>query len=121
MTQADWLTLVLKAGLVSGFISLAGWVVQYTVLTRGRWTRNPIGRTLVAKTALIAALFVPTALTLFFRLNRADSLLVGWLDAGLIGLVSPVMVWRMAAFARLHRQDRLPSNGNDGGGSDGAS
>lgn len=112
MTQAGWLILVLKVALISGFCSLAAWVVLYSVLAP--WWKNPIGRTLVAKTALIAALFVPSILGLFFHLGRQDSYIVGWIDVGLIGLVTPVMLWRSAVWWKLHRAGRLPRNGNDG-------
>jgi hypothetical protein len=113
VTQAAWLVLALKAALVSGFLSLAGWVGLYSALAD--WWRNPIGRTLVAKTALIALLFIPTALSLFFNLNRLDSYIAGWTDAALIGLVSPVMWWRSAVWWRLHRAGRLTGNEEDGG------
>jgi hypothetical protein len=112
MSQASWLILALKVALISGFVSLAGWVVLYTALAR--WWTNPIGRTLVAKTALIAALFVPSILGLFFHLGRQDSWVVGWVDTGLIGLVTPVMLWRSAVWLRLHKAGRLPRNGHDG-------
>lgn len=116
MTQASWLTLAFKVALISGFCSLAGWVALYSFLAA--WWRNPIGRTLVAKTALIALLFVPTALSLFFHLSRLDSYIAGWADAGLIGLVTPVMLWRSAVWWKLHRAGRLPRNGHDGNAGD---
>jgi hypothetical protein len=112
VTQAQWLTLALKVALIAGFASLAGWVILYSLLAS--WRASPIGRTLVAKTTLIALLFVPTALSLFFRLNRLDSYIAGWVDASLIGLVSPVMWWRSLVWWRLHKAGRLPRDGNDG-------
>ena len=99
------LVLVLKIGLISGFLSLIGWIAVYTWLAP--WWRNPVGRTLVSKTALIAALFVPSILSLFFDLNRSDSILVGWIDAALIWLVTPVMIWRIAVWLRLHKAGEL--------------
>lgn len=113
MTQAAWLILAFKVTVIAGFVSLAGWVALYSFLAD--WWRNPIGRTLVAKTALIALLFIPTALSLFFKLSRIGSYIAGWVDVGLIGLVTPVMLWRSVIWVRLHRAGRLPSNGNDGG------
>jgi hypothetical protein len=99
------LILVLKIGLITGFVSLTGWIAVYTWLAP--WWRNPVGRTLVTKTALIAALFVPSILSLFFNLNRLDSVIVGWIDAGLIWLVTPVMIWRSAVWIKLHRAGKL--------------
>jgi hypothetical protein len=111
VTQASWLALALKVALISGFVSLAGWIILYTALAP--WWRNPIGRTLVAKTTLIALLFIPTSLSLFFNLSRLDSLIVGWIDMGLIGLVSPVMAWRSVVWWRLYRAGRLPRDDRD--------
>jgi hypothetical protein len=111
VTQSQWLTLALQVALIAGFCSLAGWVALYSVLAK--WWTNPVGRTLVAKTTLIALLFIPTALSLFFHLSRTDSYATGWVDAGLIGLVSPVMWWRCRVWVKLHRAGRLPRGGDD--------
>jgi hypothetical protein len=111
MTQAAWLTLVLKIGLISGFCSLAGWIALYTFLAP--WWRNPVGRTLVIKTFLIAFLFIPSIFSLFFHLNKGDSYLVGWIDAGLIMSVTPVMLWRCLVWLKLHAAGKLPRNGHD--------
>ena len=116
MTQEAWIVLCLKIALVSGFVSLAGWIALYTALAP--WYRNPIGRTLVAKTALVAAMFVPSILSLFFHLSRKGSLVAGWVDVVLIGLVAPVMWWRCLVWVRLHKAGRLPRNGNDGDDTD---
>jgi hypothetical protein len=112
MTQASWLVLALKIALIAGFCSLAGWVVLYSFLAA--WWRNPIGRTLVAKTTLIAGLFVPSILSLFFRLNRLDSYVAGWVDVALIGLVTPVMGWRCYVWVKLHRAGSLSRDDGEG-------
>lgn len=114
MTQQQWIILVFKVALIAGFASLVGWVALYTKLAR--WWRTPLGWTLVTKTMLIAAMFVPSILSLFFRLNRLDSYIAGWVDAGLIGLVTPVMVWRSVVWVRLHRAGELHGAEADGGG-----
>jgi hypothetical protein len=107
-----WLILAVRVALIAGFCSLAGWAVLYTVLAP--WWRDPIGRTLVTKTALVALLFVPSILATFFRLSVHDSYIVGWVDVGLIGLVTPVMIWRSAVWLRLHRAGRLPRDSRGG-------
>jgi hypothetical protein len=112
VTQDQALILAFRVALISGFVSLAAWIVLYSVLAK--WWANPIGRTLVRLAALTALLYVPTILSLFFELNRLDSRLVGWIDAGLIALVTPEMLWRCVVWWRLHRAGRLPQNGNDG-------
>ena len=113
MTQDQWQILAFKVALIAGFCALAGWIVLYSLLAD--WLHNPIGRTLVAKTTLIATLFIPTALSLFFHLNRLDSRLVGWIDFALIALVTPVMLWRSAVWWRLHRAGQLPQDGDGSG------
>jgi hypothetical protein len=119
VTQGAVIVLLLKIVLVSGFISLTAWVAVYRRLTRGGWRRSPIGRTLVAESLVIAALFIPTALSLFFNLNRFDSRVAGWADVALIGLVTPIMCWRIAVWVRLGRLGRLPRTGRGGEDSDG--
>lgn len=123
MMQDHLILLLLKAGLISGFTSLMTWVAVYTWLTRGGAWRNPVGQTLVIKTLLIAALFVPQILSLFFHLNRFDSRMAAWADVTLIGLVTPVMIWRTVVWVRLSRGDRGRDRaaGRQGGASPGDS
>lgn len=103
MTQADWIVLALKIVCVAGFVSLATWVVQYSRYTAA-W-RNPIGRTLMVKTSLIALLLIPTTLSLFFHFSRLTSYAAGWIDVVLIGAITPVMTWRMLVWRKIHRQE----------------
>lgn len=85
-------------------MSLFAWVAIYTWLTKGGAWRNPIGQTLIVKTLLIAVLFVPQILSLFFQLNRLDSHIAAWVDVALIGLVTPIMIWRSAVWVKLSRK-----------------
>lgn len=111
MTQVQWIVLCLKIDLICGFLSLTGWIVLYSVLAK--WWTSPIGRTLVAKTALVAAMFVPSILASFFHLSRHDSMIAGWVDVALIGMVTPVMLWRSLVWVKLHRAGELPRDGED--------
>lgn len=97
-----------KITLVSGEVSLIGWIVLYSILAP--WWRNPIGRTLVAKTALIALIIVPSILGLFFHLTIAAHNYVAWIDIGLVGLITPVMIWRSAVWLKIYR---FHKNGKD--------
>ena len=105
MTQQQWIIFALKIVCVTGFASLAAWVVQYTRYTHGAAWRDPLGRTLVIKTSLIALLLVPTALSLFLHFNRLTSYVAGWVDVILIGAITPVMVWRILTWRRIHIND----------------
>jgi hypothetical protein len=104
LTQDQWIVVCLKIVLISGFLSLIAWVAIYSMLAD--WVHNSIGRTLVAKTLLIAGLFVPTILSLFFRFSRFTSHVAGWIDVTLIGLVTPVMLWRTIVWLRISRSSR---------------
>ena len=98
MTQADLLALLLKIGCITGFLSLTGWVVIYT--RYAKWWQDQIGRTLVIKTLLIAGLLISTTLSLFFPLNR---LIVSWIDAAGIAAITPVMIWRILVWRKVHK------------------
>lgn len=104
MTQEQAIILAFKIAVITGFLSLVGWVVVYTRLAK--WWKNAIGRTLVVKTLLIAALLVPTALSLFLRFNRLTSYVAGWVDVSLIGLITPVMIWRSVVWIKESRTDK---------------
>jgi hypothetical protein len=99
MSQDQWIALLLKIGLVAGVISIILWTAVYSRLAE--WWKHPVGRTLVVEAGLIGALFVPQILSLFFSLNRFDSLIAAWADVALIGLVTPVMLWRTIVFLRI--------------------
>lgn len=99
MTQEQVIILCLKVGLIAGFASIAVWVAVYSGLAK--WWTSSIGRTLVIEAVLIAGLFVPQILSLFFNLNRLDSRIAAWSDVALIGLVTPTMIWRTIVFLRM--------------------
>lgn len=109
------IVLLLKVFLISGFVMLAGWVIQYTWLTGGRNLRNPVGQTLVIKSLLVAATFLVIALSAFFPWFSAHPLVTGWIDVGLIGGVTPTMLWRCWVWWRLHRLGRLPQAARNAG------
>lgn len=104
MTQDAWIILAFKVVLLSGFISLVTWVVIYTRLTHwGAW-KDPIGRTLMAKSLLLALVLVPSILNLFFSFDRFTSHVAGWIDVVLIGAITPVMMWRSLVWLRVGRE-----------------
>lgn len=102
MTQEQLIILFLRIVLISGVVSILLFVAQYTRLAP--WWRQPVGRTIVVKDLLLVLLFIPTILSLFFSLNRLTSHLAAWLDVALIGLVTPVMVWRTWVWEKIHRR-----------------
>lgn len=105
MTQADWLILALKIACCYGFLSLTVWVIQYTRYTRWAAWHDPLGRTLMVKSLLIAGLLLVSILSLFLHLNRLTSEAAGWVDVALIGAVGPVMTWRILVWRKAHKHD----------------
>lgn len=90
--------------------SLAGclaWIAEYTV---NRGWRNSMGRTLLAKTTLLALLLLLSAMSLWFNLSRGTSIAVTWFGVLLLGLIGPVMAWRMVVFHRVSRAVRFCPN-----------
>jgi hypothetical protein len=114
LSQDALIVLLLKIGIIAGFVSLITWVAVYTRLTRGAAWRNPIGRTLMVKSLLIAMLLVPSGLSLFLRLNRFTSHVAAWADVVLIGAIAPVMLWRSAVWVRVSRRELDEEDGNGG-------
>jgi len=110
MTQLHLVTLLFKIGLISGFFSVLTWVVLYTCLAR--WWVTSIGWTLVVMKLLVAALFLVAGLGMIFPWFRNHPLATGWLDAVLVGLTTPAMLWRCAVWWRLHRAGKLPRDGS---------
>lgn len=105
MTQDQWIALAFKVVLISGFVALTAWVAVYIRLTRGAALKDPIGQTLIAKSLLLAAVLVPSTLSLFFTFSRWSSHLAGWIDVVLIGAITPVMWWRIAVWLKIHRSN----------------
>jgi hypothetical protein len=110
VTQIQLIDLLLRVFLISGFASIVLWVVLYSAWAK--WWKNVVGRTIVVKDVLIGLLLIPTSLSLFFNLSRLDSLTTAWADVVLIGLITPVMAWRIVSWSRLrhpregrHRED----------------
>lgn len=111
MTQMALIILLLKIFLITGFVSLAGWVGLYTWMTGGKVWASPLGQTLVIKSVLVAATFAAIALPAFVPWLHFHPLVMGWIDVGLIGAVTPVMLARSWIWVRLYRAGRLPRDG----------
>lgn len=109
MSQLEVIRLLFKITLISGFLSISAWIVVYTRLQK--WWHDEIGITLVAKSALIACLFVPSILALFFHLSAVTNELVGWIDVALIFAVTPVMIWRSVVWVKVSRPGKCATPG----------
>ena len=105
MKQDDLLILLFKIVLVADLVTLAVFIADYTRLTRwGAW-RNAIGRTILWKDVLLGAALAPSALSLFLHFNRLTSRIAGWVDVALFAAIAVAMVWRIAVFEKIHRNE----------------
>lgn len=102
MTQDQVIVLLLKIVLIADVLSIVAFIVTYGRLAP--FWRNPIGRTIVIKDALLVLVLLPSILSLFFQFNRLSSHIAAWLDIALLGLLVPVMLWRCAVWIRIHQQ-----------------
>lgn len=104
MTQDDAIILAFKAAEVSGLVTITFFIICYS--TWARWWSNQIGRTIVVKDLLLIVVFIPSVLSLFLDFNRLTSHIAAWTDIAMIGLISPVMIWRTVVFWRIHKAGR---------------
>jgi hypothetical protein len=116
VSQDQWITLCYKIAVVGALLTIPAFVLCYS--RWASWWRDPVGRTIVAKDLLLAFALIPVALSLFLQFSRLTSRVAAWTDIALIGLISPVMIWRIAVFWKLHRQGPR-TGGHPGRGSAG--
>lgn len=114
MTEDALILLCFRIVLIAAFISLTAFVVQYTRLAP--WWRDPLGRTIVIKSGLLALALVPSILSLFFNFSRRDSHVAAWLDIALFGAITPVMIWRIIIWQKIHTAAEGPASGRSPAG-----
>ena len=106
MSQDAWILLLFKIVIIADIAASLLFVADYTRLTRwGAWSReNPIGQTVIIKSLLLGAAFVPSALSLFLKFNRLTSHIAAWTDIALFAAIAGVLLWRIVVFERVHRE-----------------
>ena len=111
MTQDQLILLLLKIILIADVISIVAFVADYTRLAP--WWRNPVGRTIVTKDALLVLVLIPSILSMFFTFNRLSSHIAAWVDVVLLGSMAPVMLWRIVVWRRVQagKADEPPAGG----------
>lgn len=90
------IALLYKIVLTSNVAAILAFIVAYTRMAP--WWRDPIGRTIVIKDALLVLVLIPSVLSLFLNFNRVTSQIAAWGDLVLLGLITPVMLWRIQVF-----------------------
>lgn len=105
MTQDALILLLFKIVIIADIAASLLFVADYTRLTRwGAWSRsNPVGQTVIIKTLLLGAAFIPSALSLFLKFNRLTSHIAAWTDIALFAGIAVVLLWRVVVFERIHR------------------
>jgi hypothetical protein len=109
VTQDQWVIFWYKVVVIAGLLTIPAFVICYS--RWAVWWRDPVGRTIVAKDLLLAFALIPVGLSLFLSFSRLTSRVAAWTDIALIGLISPVMIWRIVVFWRLHRQGQRTRQG----------
>ena len=117
MSQDELILLLFKIVLIADVISVAGFVALYWKLSQGAMWRNEIGRTIAVKDILLIACLLPSILSLFAHFNRLTSHIAAWVDVVLFGALTPVMLWRIAVWRRIHKAGQLPADGGEEGDS----
>ena len=100
MTQDQMLLLGFKITLVAGEVAALLWLGVYTYLAK--WWENPIGATVTRFAIYIAALYVPSILSLFWHLSRLTRLVAGWFDMAVFAIVAVELFRRVPLWIRLH-------------------
>lgn len=100
MSQDDLLLLGFKITLIAGEVAALLWVAVYSYLAK--WWENPIGATVTRFAIYIAALYVPSILSLFFHLSRLTSIAAGWFDVALFAVVAVELLRRVPLWIRMH-------------------
>lgn len=102
MSQDGLLLLLLKVVLLAGAASTTAFIARYHQMTRGAVWHDELGKTIVIKDILLVLMLLPTILSLFFSFSRLTSHIAAWTDIVLFGLLTPVMLWRLAVWQRIH-------------------
>jgi hypothetical protein len=93
-------TLLFQLVIIADIVSITAFVLIYSKLAP--WWRNPIGRTIVIKDILLTLVLIPSALSLFLHFSRLTSEVASWLDIVLLGSITPVMLWRIRIWFKIH-------------------
>jgi hypothetical protein len=99
MTQDALIILLFKVVLLADVVSIAVFIGLYTAWAS--WWRNPIGRTIVAKSALLALALLPSVLSLFWHFSRLTSHIAAWSDIVIFALIAVVMGWRCIVWRKV--------------------
>jgi hypothetical protein len=102
MTQDQAIVLAFKVVIIAAEAGAIAFAVTYTILAP--WWRTGLGRTLVRLDLYLAAVLVPSILSLFFHFSRLTSHVAAWTDVAIFGLVAAELFRRIPMFIRLHRR-----------------
>lgn len=100
MSQDALLLLLFKITLIAGEAAALLWVAVYSYLAN--WRANPIGATVTRFALYLAAVYVPSILSLFFHLNRQTSRAAGWFDIAVFAVIAAELLHRIPLWVRMH-------------------
>jgi len=111
-TQAQYLVFTFKAVIILSLVSAITFVAQYTYYAP--WWRDHIGQRIVYETIGIVLLLIPSALSLFFHLNRLTSEVVAWYDCSMLGVVAGIIIWGIVVWKNERDYVQSSVRGQDG-------
>lgn len=97
-TQAEYTEFTYKVVILSSLISAVVFVAQYTYYAP--WWKDRIGQRIIYETIAIILLLIPSALSLFFNLNRLTSEIVAWYDASMLAAVAGIIIWGIVVWKK---------------------
>jgi hypothetical protein len=106
MAQQQLLILLLKIVIVADVVTVVAFAAIYTALAK--WWKDPIGRTIMTESVLLALLLLPSLLSFFVNFNRLTSEVSAWADVGLFALLAVAMAWRSYVWVKIHRAGKRP-------------
>lgn len=111
-TQLQYMIFTYKVVIIAGLVLSAAFVAQYTYYAA--WWRDKIGKRIVYETICIFLLLIPSALNLFFDLNRVTSTVIAWYDAALLGTVACIVGWGIVVWKKERELVKSSTGVRDG-------
>ena len=111
MSQDEVIILLFKIVLLANIAAILAFTGIYTRFAP--WWKNIIGRSIVILDLLLGAALIPSVISLFWNLNRADSHIIAWVDLGIFTLIALTMATRCITWIRIHKEEKFPEENTE--------
>jgi hypothetical protein len=103
LERIPWQITFLRLVVPAAVLILLAWIIQYTRITHWAAWRDPVGRNLLAMTALMVVFLIPFGGTLFIRYDLMETTIAGLIQIISIAAIVPMVGWRMVVWSRAQR------------------